>query len=92
MVELDASGRRLRAVLAAVLVRDRARELDLVHQWLDSWSGIGLVVVGMTHQGGRDDHVLDLPGQPSSRRQRRRDGRAGSRYTSPMPFSLTHDR
>jgi hypothetical protein len=23
----------------------------LVDRWLDSWSGIGLVVVGMTHQG-----------------------------------------
>jgi hypothetical protein len=34
-----------------VLVRDRARELDLVHQWLDTWAGLGLVVVGMTHQG-----------------------------------------
>jgi hypothetical protein len=49
--ELDTRGRRLRAALAAVLVRDRARELDLVHQWLDSWSGIGLIVVGMAHQG-----------------------------------------
>jgi hypothetical protein len=49
--ELDARGRRLRAALAAVLVRDRARELDLVHQWLDTWAGLGLVVAGMTHQG-----------------------------------------
>jgi hypothetical protein len=49
--ELDACGRRLRAALAAVLVRDRARELDLVHQWLDTWSGLGLIVAGMTHQG-----------------------------------------
>jgi hypothetical protein len=48
--ELDARGRRLRAALAAVLVRDRARELDLVHQWLDTWAGLGLVVAGMTHQ------------------------------------------
>jgi hypothetical protein len=37
--ELDSRGRRLRAALAAVLVRDRARELDLVHQWLDTWAG-----------------------------------------------------
>jgi hypothetical protein len=51
MVELDARGRRLHAALAAVLVRDRARELDLVHQWLDTWAGLGLVVAGMTHQG-----------------------------------------
>jgi hypothetical protein len=50
-LDLDARGRRLRAALAAVLVRDRARELDLVHQWLDTWAGLGLVVAGMTHQG-----------------------------------------
>jgi hypothetical protein len=48
---LDARGRRLRAALAAVLVRDNAPELRLVHDWLDSWSGIGLIVVGMSHQG-----------------------------------------
>ena len=26
-------------------------ELRLLHRWLDSWSGIGLIVVGMRHQG-----------------------------------------
>jgi hypothetical protein len=51
MIELDARGRRLRAALAAVLVRDNAPELRLIHDWLDSWSGIGLIVVGMSHQG-----------------------------------------
>jgi hypothetical protein len=50
MTALDARGRRLRAALSAVLVRDNAPELRLVHCWLDSWSGIGLVVVGMAHQ------------------------------------------
>jgi hypothetical protein len=44
-------GRRLRAALAAVLVKANAPELKLVHDLLDSWSGIGLVVVGMAHQG-----------------------------------------
>ena len=34
-----------------MLVRDPARKLDLVHQWLDTWAGLGLVVAGMTHQG-----------------------------------------
>jgi hypothetical protein len=43
--------RRLRAALAAVLVRTEAPELALVHQWLDTWAGLGLVVAGMTHQG-----------------------------------------
>ncbi len=33
--DLDARDRRLRAALAAVLVRDRARDLDLFHRWLD---------------------------------------------------------
>jgi hypothetical protein len=51
MAELDARGRRLRAALAAVLVKADAPELRLVHRWLDSWAGIGLVVVGMAHQG-----------------------------------------
>jgi hypothetical protein len=41
-----------RAALAAVLVRDDAPELRLVHEWLDSWSGIGLIIAGMTHQAG----------------------------------------
>jgi hypothetical protein len=46
-LHLDARGRRLRAALAAVLVRARAPELTLVHRWLDSWAGIGLIVIGM---------------------------------------------
>ena len=49
--ELNARGRRLRAGLAAVLVRDNAPELRLMREWLDNWSGIGLIVAGMTHQG-----------------------------------------
>jgi hypothetical protein len=39
--ERDARDRRLRAALAAVLVKADAPELRLVHRWLDSWSGIG---------------------------------------------------
>jgi hypothetical protein len=27
------------------------RELRLIHEWLDTWSGLGLVVAGMTHEG-----------------------------------------
>jgi hypothetical protein len=50
-LELDARGRRLRAALAAVLVKADTAELRLMHEWFDSWSGIGLVVVGMAHQG-----------------------------------------
>jgi len=50
-MELDARGRRLRAALAAVLVRDNARELRLVREWLNNWSGLGLIIVGMQWQG-----------------------------------------
>ena len=48
----DRSDRRralLVAALAAVRVKSRAPELDLIHGWLDSWTGLGLVVVGMQH-------------------------------------------
>jgi hypothetical protein len=48
VIELP-EGRRLRAALAAVLVRADAPELRLVHRWVDSWSGIGLIVIGMSH-------------------------------------------
>jgi hypothetical protein len=34
-----------------VLVPDNAPELRLMHDWLDSWSGIGLIIAGMTHRG-----------------------------------------
>jgi hypothetical protein len=50
-IGLDRRARRLRVALAAVLVRDAAPELRLVRDWLDSWSGIGLIIAGMTHQG-----------------------------------------
>jgi hypothetical protein len=50
-VTLDARGRRLRAALAAALVPDNAPEVQLVRRWLDSWSGVGLIIAGMTHQG-----------------------------------------
>jgi hypothetical protein len=50
-LELDARGHRLRAALAAVLVKAHASELRRMHEWLDSWMGPGLIVTGMTHQG-----------------------------------------
>lgn len=48
---MDSRARLLRAALAAVLVRADAPELLLVHRWLDSWSGIGLIVTGMSRHG-----------------------------------------
>jgi hypothetical protein len=50
-IGFDRHARRLRVALAAVLVRDAAPELRLVRDWLDSWSGIGLIIAGMPHQG-----------------------------------------
>jgi hypothetical protein len=50
-VDLDPRGRRLRAALAATLVPYHAPEIQLVRDWLDSWSGIGMIVAGMAHQG-----------------------------------------
>ena len=47
---------RLRAALAAVLVQANAPELALVHNWLNSWRGVGLLAVGL-HRIGYD---LDL--------------------------------
>jgi hypothetical protein len=41
----------LRAALAAVLVRYNAPELQLVHEWLDSGRGSGLIIAGLAHQG-----------------------------------------
>jgi hypothetical protein len=53
---LIAATRRLRAALAAVLVPAEARELALVHRWLDNWRGVGLLAVRL-HRIGYD---LDL--------------------------------
>jgi hypothetical protein len=49
--QLDPRGRRLRAALGFLQIEPHAPELQLLHRWLDSWSGIGLIVAGMTHQG-----------------------------------------
>ena len=50
---LDQRGQLLRAVLGfAGLPRPSSdRSLWALRTWLDSWSGIGHVVVGMAHQG-----------------------------------------
>jgi hypothetical protein len=50
---LDQRGRLLRAALGFVTLRAAPQDLALatVHGWLDSWRGIGDVVVGMHRQG-----------------------------------------
>ena len=39
------------AAASAVLVRDNAPELRLMREWLDSWSGIVLIIAAMTQPG-----------------------------------------
>jgi hypothetical protein len=41
----------LRAALGLLQLPPRAPELQLLHRWLDSWRGIGLLAVGLHRQG-----------------------------------------
>ena len=53
---LAANDRRLatlRAALGFLQLPSRTPELQLLHRWLDSWTGLGLVVVGVERQGLR---------------------------------------
>jgi hypothetical protein len=58
---LDAPARRLRAALAAVLVKAPAPELRVVHRWLDTWTSVRLITVGVERLGHRLalTHVAD---------------------------------
>ncbi len=47
----DRRRRLLLAALAFAQLARRARELRLLRQWLDTWPGVGVVVVGMHRQG-----------------------------------------
>jgi hypothetical protein len=48
---IDARARLLGAAVGFALVPSTEPELQLLHQWLDCWRGIGDVVRGMTRQG-----------------------------------------
>jgi len=41
----------LTAALGFLLLEPRTSALRALHVWLDSWTGIGLVIVGMERQG-----------------------------------------
>jgi hypothetical protein len=43
----------LRAALGFLQLPPRSPELRLLHRWLDTWTGLGLVVVGVERQGLR---------------------------------------
>ena len=47
----DGALRRLQATLGFATLEPRTPELRLLHQWLDSWRGIGDVERGMARQG-----------------------------------------
>ncbi len=46
----------LTTALAALRVATREPELELLHRWLDTWTGIGLIATGMARQ----DYDLQL--------------------------------
>jgi hypothetical protein len=41
----------LRAALGFLQLAPRAPELRLLHRWLDTWTGVGLIAVGVEGQG-----------------------------------------
>jgi hypothetical protein len=43
----------LRAALGFLQLPPRAPELRLLHRWLDTWTGVGLITVGVERQGYR---------------------------------------
>jgi hypothetical protein len=43
----------LRAAVGFLQVKSKAPELTILHRWLDTWTGLGLVVVGVERQGLR---------------------------------------
>jgi hypothetical protein len=51
----------LRAALGFLQLAPRAPKLRLLHRWLDTWTGLGLVVVGVERQGLRSSlsHIAE---------------------------------
>jgi hypothetical protein len=51
----------LRAALGFLQLAPRAHELRLLHRWLDTWTGVGLITVGVERLGHRLSlaHVAD---------------------------------
>jgi hypothetical protein len=43
----------LRAALGFLQLPPRATELRLLHRWLDTWAGVGLITVGVERLGYR---------------------------------------
>ena len=47
------SRRNLSAVLGVIQVKPTEPELQMLHRWLDTWEGMGLVTVGIERLGYR---------------------------------------
>jgi hypothetical protein len=60
-VTLGARGRRLRAALGFLRLPPTEPELQLRHRCLDSWTGVGLITVGVERRGMRLSlsHIAD---------------------------------
>jgi hypothetical protein len=67
----------LRAALGFLQLSPRAPELRLLHLWLDSWTGLGLVVVGVPHGHRRVAGVLHEPPAGLAGRLRRGQNAVG---------------
>jgi hypothetical protein len=50
---LDVDARLFRAALGFLQLPPRAPELRLLHRGLDTWTGVGLIAVGVERQGLR---------------------------------------
>jgi hypothetical protein len=52
-VTADTRARRLRAALGFLRLPPTEPELRLLHRWLDNWTGVGLITVGVERHGMR---------------------------------------
>jgi hypothetical protein len=80
--------RNLRAALAFLRLPPTEPELRLLHRWLDTWTGVGLITVGVERQGTRLSlsHVT-RPSSATSRTSWR-----SSATPSPAPRSASASR
>ena len=60
---LERRRRLMTATVGFALAPPRELELRLLHRWLDTWAGIGLIVHGMARQG-YDAQQYDGPADP----------------------------